>query len=136
MQNKRKSNRSRGASIKARTFRRLSHRSPRTKRPRRAAAILDFFRSFACPSDFFAATAKMRPGEMSRPLRTSLGFHIVQITDLKPLRQMSLEEAHPDIDAALEHEKRRAALQKLDVDLSASVRFVGSFLLLKDGGGI
>jgi parvulin-like peptidyl-prolyl isomerase len=88
---------------------------------------LGFFSAYRMPPDFFAAAAKMSPGQISQPVRTSLGFHIVQITDLKPARQMTFDEAHADIRGALEFEKRRGALQKLEVDLGAQARIVRSF---------
>ena len=88
---------------------------------------LGFFSAYRMPPDFFAASAKMSPGQISQPVRTSLGFHIVQITDLKPARQMTFDEAHADIRGALEFEKRRGALQKLEVDLGAQARIVRSF---------
>jgi PPIC-type PPIASE domain len=88
---------------------------------------LGFFAAYRMPPDFFAATAKMSPGKVSQPIRTSLGFHIVQITDLKPARQMTFDEAHSDIRAALESEKRRLTLQKLEVDLGSKTQLVRSF---------
>jgi parvulin-like peptidyl-prolyl isomerase len=88
---------------------------------------LGFFAAYRMPPDFFAAAAKMRPGQISQPVRTSLGFHIIQITDLKLARQMTFDEAHADIRAALELEKCRIALQKLEVDLGTQARIVRSF---------
>jgi len=40
---------------------------------------------------------------------------------------MTFDEAHADIRAALELEKRRIALQKLEVDLGTQARIVRSF---------
>jgi peptidyl-prolyl cis-trans isomerase C len=88
---------------------------------------LGFFAAFRMPPDFFAAAVKMSPGQISQPVRTSLGFHIIQTMDLKPARQMMFDEAHADIRAALELEKRRVTLQKLEVDLGAQARIVRSF---------
>jgi parvulin-like peptidyl-prolyl isomerase len=33
------------------------------------------------PPNFFSAVVKMRFGEISQPIRTRLGFHIIQLTD-------------------------------------------------------
>lgn len=88
---------------------------------------LGFFSAYRMPPDFFAAAAKMSPGQISQPVRTSLGFHIIQVTDLKPARQMTFDEAQADIRAALEVEKRRVALQKLEADLGGQARIVRSF---------
>ena len=74
--------------------------------------------------DFFAAVAKMRVGEISQPMRTRLGFHIIELTDLKAARQMSFEEAQTEIRLLIENEKRQTALQNLAADLSRRAVFV------------
>jgi parvulin-like peptidyl-prolyl isomerase len=88
---------------------------------------LGFFSAYRMPADFFAAAGKVPLGQVSKPVRTFLGFHIIQTTDRKPARQMTFDEASVEIKSTLEREKRRTALRKLDVDLSARIRFVRSF---------
>ena len=78
---------------------------------------LGFFSESRMPPDFFSAIVKMRLEEISQPIRTRLGFHIVQLTDFKPARQMNFEEVQPEIRFAIKNEKRRAALQSLTTDL-------------------
>ena len=85
---------------------------------------LGFFSAYRVPPDFFKATAKLRRGEMSASFQTSLGFHIVQATDLRPARQLTFEEVDQEIEATLERGKRQAALEKLEVDLRTRVRVV------------
>lgn len=85
---------------------------------------LGFFAAYRMLPDFFAAAAKLRPGEISPPVRTSLGFHIIQATDSKPARIMTFDEVHGEIRGALERKKRQAALRRLDLDLSARARIV------------
>jgi len=85
---------------------------------------LGYFSAYRMPPDFFNATAKLRLEEMSAPVKTSLGFHIIQATDLRPARQLIFEEVDQEIGATLEQGKRQATLEKLDVDLSKRVRVV------------
>ena len=85
---------------------------------------LGFFSEFRMWPEFFAAVAKMRVGEISQLMRTRLGFHIIELTDLKPARQMSFEEARTEIRLLIENEKRRTALQNLAADLSRRALFV------------
>jgi parvulin-like peptidyl-prolyl isomerase len=66
----------------------------------------------------------LRPGQISSRVRTSLGFHIIQAVDAKPARPMTFDEVSSEIGGRLENEKRREAVQKLNVDLSAGVRLV------------
>ena len=70
----------------------------------------------------------MYVGEISQPVRTRLGFHIIELTDCKPARQMSFEEARTEIRLIVENEKRRTALQDLVYDLSRRAEFVANGL--------
>jgi parvulin-like peptidyl-prolyl isomerase len=58
---------------------------------------LGFFSQLPVPPDFFAAIIKMRVGEISKPIRTRLGFHIIQLTDREPPRRMTFDEAREEI---------------------------------------
>ncbi|MEY2525426.1 MAG: hypothetical protein QOE73_197 [Verrucomicrobiota bacterium] len=87
---------------------------------------LGFFSAYRMPPDFFTAAERLRPGEMSKPLRTALGFHIIQATDVKPAKQMTFEGVSEDIGNSLEHEKRRMAMRRLEVDLNSKVRIIRS----------
>jgi len=89
---------------------------------------LGFFSEFRMWPDFFAAVAKMRVGEISQPIRTRLGFHIIELTDLKPPRQMSFEEAQTEIRLLIEKQKRQTALQNLVADLSRRAVFMTGHL--------
>lgn len=88
---------------------------------------LGFFSAYRMPPDFFAAATKIPLGQISQPIRTALGFHIVQATDRRPARQMTFDEARGDVAGVLAYDKRQTALRKLDVDLSERVRTVRSF---------
>jgi len=85
---------------------------------------LEFFSESRMPPDFFAAVAKMHIGEISQPIRTRLGFHIIELTDSKPAREMNFEEARPEIRLIIENEKRRTALQNLAGNLSRRAEVV------------
>jgi parvulin-like peptidyl-prolyl isomerase len=85
---------------------------------------LGFFSESRMPPDFLSAIVKMRVGEISQPIRTRLGFHIVQLTDFKPSRQMNFEEVRSEIRLAIENEKRRAALHALTADLLRQAKIV------------
>lgn len=89
---------------------------------------LGFFSEFRMPSDFFPAVARMQIGEISSPVRTRLGFHIIQLTDFEPGRRMLFREAEAEIRWTLENEKRRTAAQKLAAELARQARLVGPSL--------
>jgi len=85
---------------------------------------LGYLAAYRMPADFFQAAMKLRPGQISLPVRTSLGFHIIQAVDTKPARPLTFEEVSSEIGVQLEKQKRREAVRKLDVDLNASVRLM------------
>ncbi len=87
------------------------------KQQRPAVAIWGFSLNLGCRRIFFL-------GEISQPIRTRLGFHIIELTDFKPARQMTFEEVQPEIRLAIENEKRRAALQSLTADLLRRAKIV------------
>ena len=63
------------------------------------------------PADFYDPVAKLEPGQLGAPFRTSLGWHIVEVTDRRPAREASFEDMREEIIAYLESEDRR---QKID----------------------
>ena len=87
-----------------------------------------FFSEFRMPPDFFAAVVKMHVAEISKPICTRLGFHIIQLTDRKQARRMTFDEARGEIGLTLENEKRQTALQNLAADLLSRAEFVRSRL--------
>jgi hypothetical protein len=83
------------------------------KQRRHAAEISDFSRNSACRQTFFAAVIKMHAGEISKPVRTRLGFHIIQLTDREPPRRMTFDEPREEIGFTLGNEQGQAALQNV-----------------------
>lgn len=75
---------------------------------------LGYFSASRMPPDFFAAVTKLRVGQISPPIRTRLGFHIVQLTDSKPAQQLLFDQARAEIS-----EKRQGPIKTLIVDLCA-----------------
>ena len=79
---------------------------------------LGYFAADRMLPDFVTAVAAMRIGEISAPIQTPLGLHIIQLIDVKPARQMTFEELRDEIRLRLENEKRLAAVQKLAAELA------------------
>jgi hypothetical protein len=79
---------------------------------------LNFFSEQRMPADFWSGVKGMRSGEPATLIRTSLGFHVVQVTESRSPRQIPLEEARPDIFVALKNEKRALAVSALTVELA------------------
>lgn len=72
---------------------------------------LKYFSEFRMPADFVVAVQRLRVGEISDVVRTNLGFHLIQLTDLKSSEPMTFEQALPEIALRLENSKRQIAVQ-------------------------
>lgn len=67
---------------------------------------LGFFSSARMPSEFFSEVEKLGVGRRSEPFRSHLGFHIIEVTDIRPPRLLSFEEARGEILIAFANERR------------------------------
>ncbi|MEY2601757.1 MAG: hypothetical protein QOJ36_1076 [Verrucomicrobiota bacterium] len=85
---------------------------------------LGYLSATRMPSDFVEAAGKMHPGEIGKPIRTRLGFHILNLIDVQPPRQKSFDEACKDIAIELANQKRATAIQQLIGDLSSQTDYL------------
>lgn len=74
---------------------------------------LGFFSSARMPPDFFTEVEKLVPGQRSKPFRSHLGFHIVEVAEVRPARALSLEEARAEVSLALANERRALIAERL-----------------------
>ena len=81
---------------------------------------LDYLSRWRVPQDFFATVSRLKIGETSKPFRSVLGFHIVRVTEIKPARQMTFEEARFEIAARLTNQLRREAVEAFTARLAGS----------------
>ncbi|MDQ2919627.1 MAG: peptidyl-prolyl cis-trans isomerase, partial [Verrucomicrobiota bacterium] len=80
---------------------------------------LGYFSAQRMPPEFIAQLEKLQVGEISGPIRSHLGFHIAQLADVKPARQMNFEEVQSEIVSILVNEKRAMAVARLTERLTA-----------------
>ncbi len=81
---------------------------------------LGFFSAARMPEDFVAAIRTSPPGKPGPPVRLPLGFHIFQLTDTRPARQMPLDETRGEIGLHLANGNRAAAVERLRQRLSTA----------------
>lgn len=86
-----------------------------------------YFSAKRMPPDFVEDATKLRPGEISKPVRTRLGFHILKLIDIQVPRQQTFDEVRGDIAIELANQKRAAAVDKLTADLRRDARYLGPF---------
>lgn len=81
---------------------------------------LGYFASARMPADFFAEVERLGPGQRSKPFRSHLGFHIVEVTEIRPARVLKFAEARGEILLALANERRALIGKRLTDMLSAA----------------
>jgi parvulin-like peptidyl-prolyl isomerase len=82
-------------------------------RTRDLGGDLSYFSRQRLPEDFTTPVFNLKVDELSRPFRTSLGWHIAQVTDRKPARDTSFDEVRPEIIALLESRKREIIMDRV-----------------------
>jgi hypothetical protein len=87
---------------------------------------LGYFSEARMPPDFVSAAVKLGQDEISRPIQTRLGFHILKLTEIAPSRQRSFDEARDEIATELANQKRAEVIKKLIVELGSEARYLRS----------
>jgi foldase protein PrsA len=82
---------------------------------------LNFFSENRMLPEIWNPLAAEKVGGPAILIRSHLGFHIVQLTDERPLREMPLAEGAPEIMGAVENKKRLAVVQALREGLGKSL---------------
>jgi parvulin-like peptidyl-prolyl isomerase len=80
---------------------------------------LDFFRKEAMVPEFSNAAFAMKKGEISDPVRSDFGFHVIKVTDRKEAETVTLEKAKPQLLAFLKNQKKQAEVEKVVADVRA-----------------
>ena len=74
---------------------------------------LDFFSKDRMVPEFADVAFKLKKGEVSDPVKTQFGFHIIKATDHKDARTVPLDEAKEKIVQHLQQQKQQAAATQL-----------------------
>lgn len=83
---------------------------------------LGYFTKDRMVPEFANAAFSMKPGEVSEPVRSSFGFHVIQVVDTKAAGKTSFEEAKEEIIEQLEREEFRGAMTKFLEELKKDAK--------------
>ncbi|MCB1062685.1 MAG: peptidylprolyl isomerase [Verrucomicrobiae bacterium] len=81
------------------------------ERTKHRGGDLGWFGTERMPEDFSDIAFGLRPGQRSEPFRSSLGWHILEVTDTHDGSRLDFETLRPEIAAWVETERRRYAIQ-------------------------
>jgi parvulin-like peptidyl-prolyl isomerase len=74
---------------------------------------LNFFTREQMVPEFSQAAFNMQKGDLSDPIRSQFGFHVIQVTDRKDGEKMTLESVKPQLLIFLNRQKHDQEVQKL-----------------------
>jgi peptidyl-prolyl cis-trans isomerase C len=83
---------------------------------------LNFFSENRMLPEIWNALAAQKVGGPAILVRSHLGFHVLQLTDERPSREIALADARPEIVSAVENGKRLAAVEGIREGLGKDVR--------------
>lgn len=99
------------------TFENIAKAFSEDERTKKRGGDLNWFTRARVPEDFAEVVFALVPGELSEPFRTSIGWHIVEVTGHQPQRPVEFAEVEPEIRDHLENQRTadtmKVLLQKL-----------------------
>ncbi|MDD5199807.1 MAG: peptidylprolyl isomerase [Terrimicrobiaceae bacterium] len=75
------------------------------------AGDLDFFSKEQMVPEFAAAAFSMKIGDISKPVKTQFGYHVIKVTDKKAASTAPFEQVKPQLVGYLKNQKQQAAVQ-------------------------
>ncbi len=81
---------------------------------------LGFFRRGAMVPAFEKVAFSLKPGEVSEPVRTSLGWHVLKLEEMRAIGLLPLAELKPQIEEKLRREQGERASQQYVKQLRAA----------------
>lgn len=109
-----------GRLAKGETFPLLAAEASEDEATKSRGGDLGFFSESRMVPEFIAEIKKLRVGQVSRPFRSPLGFHIAQFTEIKAAGLLSFEEARPEISLAMGNERRTLQARQIAANLGVS----------------
>ena len=99
------------------TFAQLAREHSEDDRSKNLGGDLGWFTQQRMPPEFIAAVQKLRIGQVSEPVQTPLGWHLIIVHERHASRLPALAEVTPEITALLTTQRRELAVKRLLTEL-------------------
>jgi peptidyl-prolyl cis-trans isomerase D len=83
---------------------------------------LDYFGRGRMVAEFDQAAFAMKAGDISDPVKTSFGYHIIKVVDSKPDATRPVAEVRPEIEEQLKWQKAQAEAEKIAKSLEGTMK--------------
>lgn len=70
--------------------------------------------------EFEEGVAALEPGQVSEPVQSQFGFHVIRLDETRPLEPPALEAVRPELEAQLQQEAVQAHLDELEAQGSVT----------------
>lgn len=80
---------------------------------------LGFFEAKQMVPEFSAAAFSLKPGEISKPVKTQFGYHVIKVEEVKDAQTADFKSAQPAIEQQLEAKAKSEIAQKKIKELRA-----------------
>lgn len=102
---------------KEKTFAQLAKEHSEDDRSKNLGGDLGWFTQQRMPADFIAAVEKLKVGQLSEPVQTQLGWHLLIVLERHTSRLPTLAEVTPEITTLLTTKRREVALKAILTEL-------------------
>jgi parvulin-like peptidyl-prolyl isomerase len=102
---------------KSKAFDALVAEHSEDERTKKIGGDLGWFTRERMPADFMAAVEALAPGQLSKPVLTKLGWHILLVKERRESRLPTFEECSEEIFAMLTSQRREEAVRSLIAEL-------------------
>ncbi len=96
---------------------------------------LDFFAKEQMVPEFANAAFGMKVGEISKPVKSQFGYHVIKVTDKKPAATAPFEQVKPQLVSYLKNQKQQAAVQGVITKLRDAAKVVNNLPEMKPAPG-